>query len=56
VSRLFQRCPELPEQRVRLTPPASEKLPQIIRGAFDQFPGHFDREISTGLAQGSRGD
>ena len=26
LSRLFQRCPELPEQHMRLTPPASEKL------------------------------
>jgi WD domain, G-beta repeat len=51
LNKLFLRCPELPDQYLRLTPPAPEKLPEIIRGPFRKLPGVFGREISEALAE-----
>jgi WD40 repeat protein len=50
VKKLLDRCPELVGQSIRLSPPTAEALPTIIRGPFDEHPGHFDRELSPELA------
>lgn len=51
VKELLSECPELIDQALRLAPPAAEALPIIIRGPFERYPGHFDREISPIVAQ-----
>jgi conflict system STAND superfamily ATPase len=50
VHRLFASYPDLSDRYLRLTPPRVESLPRIIRGPFDEHPGHFGREISPELA------
>ena len=44
-------APELVDQALRLTPPAVEALPTIIRGPFERHPGHFERELSPEVAE-----
>ena len=46
VKQLLSASPELVDQALRLTPPAVEALPTIIRGPFERHPGHFERELS----------
>ena len=51
VKQLLSACPELVDQALRLTPPAVEALPTIIRGPFERHPGHFQRELSPEVAE-----
>ncbi|HEX6583428.1 MAG TPA: WD40 repeat domain-containing protein [Thermoleophilaceae bacterium] len=51
VKQLLAASPELVDQALRLTPPAVEALPTIIRGPFERHPGHFQRELSPEVAE-----
>jgi WD40 repeat protein len=51
IKQLLAACPELVDQALRLTPPAAEALPTIIRGPFERNPGHYDRELSPEVAE-----
>ena len=51
VQKLLERNPELVDQSLRLTPPGTDALPRIIRGPFEDHPGHFGRELSVGLTE-----
>ena len=51
VKQLLSASPELVDQALRLTPPAVEALPTIIRGPFERHPGHFQRELSPEVAE-----
>ena len=51
VKQLLAACPELVDQALRLTPPAANTLPTIIRGPFEHYPGQFARELLPGLAE-----
>lgn len=51
VKRLLAAAPELVDQALHLEPLSAEKLPTIIRGPFDRFPGHFERELDAELAE-----
>lgn len=52
LDKLFRLCPDLPDRYLRLTPPDPEKLHDIIRGPFQNFPpGTFGREIPESLAE-----
>ncbi|NIV38042.1 MAG: hypothetical protein GWN58_54100, partial [Anaerolineae bacterium] len=48
---LFERCPTLVDQYLRLTPLDGEQVLRTIRGPFDEFPGHYQPEISADLAR-----
>jgi hypothetical protein len=37
--------PKLTDQAVRLTPPRTEALPEIVRGPFEHYPGKFRNEL-----------
>ena len=50
VKELLSACPELVDQALRITPPASDALPMIIRGPFERYPDHFSRQLSPALA------
>jgi WD40 repeat protein len=50
VKELLTACPELVDQALRITPPAADALPTIIRGPFERYPGHFARQLSPALA------
>ena len=50
VHRLFARYPDLADRYLRLTSPKLEALERIIRGPFEEHPGHFGNEISPELA------
>jgi WD40 repeat protein len=50
VRELMARCPELMDHSLRLTPPETLALYDIIRGPFEKYPGHFDAELSPQLA------
>lgn len=49
LAKLFALRPDLSDQYLRLTPPTTDALHQIIRGSFERFPGHFGRELSNEL-------
>jgi len=49
LSKLFVLCPDLPDHYLRITAPDVSSLPDIIRGPFEKFPGHFGKELSRGL-------
>jgi WD40 repeat protein len=49
VKELLSACPELIDQALRITPPAAQALPTIIRGPFDRYPDRFARELSPAL-------
>ena len=49
LAKLFALRPDLSDQYLRLTPPTTDALHEIIRGSFDKFPGHFGRELSKDL-------
>jgi hypothetical protein len=51
LNRLFVKCPELPDQYLRLTKLTTKSLHMIIRGPFESFPGHFGVELSEELAR-----
>ncbi len=51
VTQLFATAPELVDQALRLTPPAPDALPTIIRGPFERYPDRFARAISPELAE-----
>jgi len=50
VKELLSACPELVDQALRITPPASDALLTIIRGPFERYPDHFARQLSRTLA------
>ncbi len=49
LSKLFMLCPDLPDHYLRITAPDVSSLPDIIRGPFEKFPGHFGKELSREL-------
>jgi hypothetical protein len=51
VKQLLGAHPELVDQALRLGPPSDDSLETIIRGPFDRFPGRFERELDSELAQ-----
>ncbi|HEX8159432.1 MAG TPA: WD40 repeat domain-containing protein, partial [Solirubrobacteraceae bacterium] len=51
VKQLLAARPELVDQALRLGPPSADTLETIIRGPFERFPGHFERELDVALAQ-----
>ena len=51
LAKLFALRPDLSDQYLRLTPPTTDALNEIIRGSFDKFPGHFGRELSQELTR-----
>ncbi|HKC65112.1 MAG TPA: hypothetical protein VKB86_15825, partial [Pyrinomonadaceae bacterium] len=51
LAKLFALRPDLSDQYLRLTPPTTDALHEIIRGSFDKFPGHFGRELSKDLTR-----
>jgi WD40 repeat protein len=50
INKLLASRPELVDQSVRLIPPTTDALPEIIRGPFEKYPGHFAPELSPELA------
>jgi len=50
LGKLFVLYPNLPDTYLRLTPLRTESLHDIICGPFDRFPGHFQPELSSALA------
>ena len=52
LTKLFTRCPNLPDQFLRLTPPRTSALLRIVRGPFRDasLRRHFGREISEQFA------
>jgi WD40 repeat protein len=50
VKPLLVAAPELIDQALRIRPPAAKELPTIIRGPFEEHPGHFERELRPALA------
>jgi WD40 repeat protein len=51
VKKLLELHPELVSQSMRLSPPGTNALPRIIRGPFEDHPGHFEPELSENLAR-----
>jgi WD40 repeat protein len=51
VKKLLDLHPELVSQSMRLSPPGTDVLPRIIRGPFEEHPGHFERELSEDLTK-----
>jgi hypothetical protein len=51
LSKLFSRSPDLLDHHLRITPPSTDALNQIIRGSFEKFPGHFKRELPEDLTR-----
>ena len=51
VKELLALRPELVDQSLRLASPGTDSLHEIIRGPFETFPGHFERELSPELAE-----
>jgi WD40 repeat protein len=47
----FRRCPNLPDQYLRLVALRGDQIYQAIRGPFDRYPGRFRPEISPDLAR-----
>jgi hypothetical protein len=48
---LFQRCPGLSDQYLRLEPLKTTQVKKLVRGPFDAFPGKYSPEISPQVAQ-----
>ncbi|GAB4376503.1 MAG: hypothetical protein Kow0042_22880 [Calditrichia bacterium] len=46
----YERCPNLPDQDLRLQPLKSAQVREVIRGPFERYPGMFQPEISDSLA------
>lgn len=51
ILRLFDFWPEIRDQYVRITPPSTTSLFEIIRGPFERFPDAFETEIAPELAE-----
>lgn len=51
VKQLFARRPELIDQSLALSPPATNALTRIIRGPFEDHPGNFGNALSPALAE-----
>jgi WD40 repeat protein len=51
ILRLFDFWPEIRDQYVRITPPSSTSLFEIIRGPFERYPDAFEAEIAADLAE-----
>ncbi|MDP8909323.1 MAG: ATP-binding protein, partial [Chloroflexota bacterium] len=51
VKQLLAARPELVDQALRLGPPSAQALQTIIRGPFERFPGRYERELDSELAQ-----
>jgi WD40 repeat protein len=51
ILRLFDFWPEIRDQYVRITPPSTTSLLEIIRGPFERNPGVFETEIQPDLAE-----
>jgi WD40 repeat protein len=49
VKRLLAAAPELVDQALHLEPLSADKLPAIVRGPFERFPGHYQRELDGDL-------
>ena len=50
VKELLALSPELVNQSLRLTPPPTDALYEIIRDPFEKHPGHFGHELMPELA------
>jgi hypothetical protein len=48
---LFERCPYLPDQYLRLTPLKGDQVYRAIRGPFEEHPGRYRPELSPSLAK-----
>jgi WD40 repeat protein len=51
ISDLLGACPDRFLGALRLQAPRADELEQIIRGPFEQYPGHYYPEIAPNLAQ-----
>jgi WD40 repeat protein len=49
IKSLLAAAPELVDQALWLRPPSAGALPKIIRGPFEEYPGHFDPELDPTL-------
>jgi len=49
LNKLVSLFPDLSDQYLRLTPPATSALSEIIRGSFEKFPGQFGKELPEDL-------
>jgi WD40 repeat protein len=49
IKPLLAAAPELVDQALSLQPPSAEALPRIIRGPFEEHPGHFEPELDAAL-------
>ncbi|MBA3747523.1 MAG: hypothetical protein H0W96_08550, partial [Solirubrobacterales bacterium] len=49
VKQLLAAQPQLVDQALRLGPPAAQSLETIIRGPFERFPGHYERQLDGPL-------
>jgi WD40 repeat protein len=50
LKELLSACPELVDQALRIVSPTAGALPTIIRGPFERYPRHFERQLSPSLA------
>ncbi len=50
LTKLFTLYPNLTDQYLRLMPLGTEKLPEIIHGAIERFPAHYEKGFSKDLA------
>jgi hypothetical protein len=51
VKQLLGAVPELVDQALRLSPPHAAELTTIIRGPFERYPGQFEPELTSELAE-----
>jgi hypothetical protein len=51
LGKLFNRCPDLRDTFLHLTPPRESALEEIIMGPFRRFPGRFPHAFSDALAR-----
>jgi hypothetical protein len=48
---IFERCPTLPDQYLRLNPLRADQIRAVIRGPFERHPKRFRVEIGQDLAE-----
>src|SRR4029434_9740641 len=48
---LFEQCPDLPDQYLRLLPLNGDDIYRVIREPFEKYPGRYRPEVSPSLAQ-----
>ncbi|MHC4558003.1 MAG: TAXI family TRAP transporter solute-binding subunit [Planctomycetota bacterium] len=51
IEPLFKRCPNLPDQHLRLTSLSGDQIYQAIRGPFEKYSKRYRPEISDSLAK-----